>query len=162
MGAIPLNNHRKVVLTAILFLLFIIVVVHATQVKTFQVNPLLDQKMQFDLDRGFRLTGSFSVEGGNNDIDFKVIDPVGNTIIDLGRVTGETSFQFLTEQDGNYTAVFGNSFSMLTSRTVTISYDVRHIFLGLDLLDLLSIIALSLSIGFVLAGVLYIRSRKRR
>jgi hypothetical protein len=160
--AILLNHLRRKTSMAILLLLLIPFVVRAIQVETVQVNPLLDQKLLFDLDSGLILTGSFSVEGGNNDINFKVTDLVGNTIIDLGRVTGRTSFEFITNRNGNYAMIFDNSFSTLASKTITMSYDIRYTFLGVDLLDLLLIITVILVVCFALAGVLYFWSRKNR
>lgn len=160
--AVPLIHHRRKMSTAILLLLLITFVVHAIQVETVQVSPFLDQKLLFDLDSGLRLTGSFSVKGGNNDINFKVTDPVGNTIIDLGRVTGGTSFEFTINRDGNYTVIFNNSFSTLASKTITMSYDIRYTFFGVDLLDLLLMIVIILVVCFALAGVLYFWSRKNR
>ena len=157
---IPLNHHRRTVLTAILLLSFLTVTVFATEVETFQISPSLNKMYLFDLNSGRKVTGSFSVEGGNNDITFKVTDPVGNTIIDLGRVAGGSSFEFTANRDGNYTVIFDNSFSISTTKTVTMSYDVGYTFLGIDLLNLLSIIAVVLIVIFVLAIALYLRSRK--
>jgi uncharacterized integral membrane protein len=157
---IPLNLHRRTALTAILLLLLLIVIVHATEFETFQVSASNTMMYVFDLNSGRKITGSFSVEGGNNDINFKVTDPVGNNIIDLGRVDGGSSFEFTANRDGNYTVIFDNSFSISTSKTVTMSYDVGYAFLGIGLLNLLSIIAVVLIVIFVLAIALYVRSRK--
>ena len=158
---IPLNHYRRKALTAILLLSFLIVIVHATEVETFQVNPSNSMMYVFDLNSGRKVTGSFLVEGGNNDINFIVTDPVGNTIIDLGRVTGGGSFEFTASRDGNYTVTFDNSFSISTSKTVTMSYDVGYTFLGIDLLTLLAIIAIILIVIFVLAISLHLWSRKK-
>jgi cbb3-type cytochrome oxidase subunit 3 len=158
---IPLNHYRRKALTAILLLLFLTVIVHATEVETFQVSPSKSMMYVFDLNSGRRVTGSFLVDRGNNDINFKVTDPVGDTIVDLGRVAGGISFEFTASRDGNYTVIFDNSFSISTSKTVTMSYDVGYTFLGIDLLNLLSVIATILIVIFVLAIALYLLSRKK-
>jgi hypothetical protein len=157
---IPLIHYRRAALIAILLLLFLTVMVYATEVETFQVSTSNSKMYVFDLNSGRKVMGSFSVDGGNNDVNFKVTDPVGDTIIDLGRVAGGGSFEFTASRDGNYTVIFDNSFSVSTSKTVTMSYDVGYSFLGINLLSLLSIIAIILIVIFVLAIVLYVRSRK--
>ena len=78
---IPLNHYRRTALTAILLLSFLTVIVCATEVETFQVSPSNSKMYVFDLNSGRKVMGSFSVDGGNNDVNLKVTDPVGDTII---------------------------------------------------------------------------------
>lgn len=66
------------------------------------------------------------VGGSNNDVDFWVTDPVGAKILDLGRVSQERTFEFEAKANGTYVLHFSNTFSLIASKNVTLTYDVEE------------------------------------
>jgi hypothetical protein len=99
--------------------------VSASQVETTQVSAGTSQTLTFNLSSQDRFSGSLSISGGSgNDIDFKVTDPQGTVIVGLGRVSQGRSFDFVAQQSGAYTFYLDNSFSIFSSKTVSLSYDV--------------------------------------
>jgi hypothetical protein len=119
----------------------------------------------FNLDQGDNFEGSLSISGGwGNDINFWVTDPQGNTILNLGRVSGGTTFQFDASMSGGYTLHFDNTFSWFSSKIITLSYNIEvaiipgvpagstGIFIGL-------IIVVIVLIGVI--GYLIIRFKKK-
>jgi hypothetical protein len=81
--------------------------------------------LTFNLNNGDKVSGSVSVTGGGgNDINFFVTNPSGAQIYNAGRVTGGTSFTFTADSSGAYILHFDNSFSLLSSKQVTVSYDI--------------------------------------
>jgi hypothetical protein len=110
---------------ALLLLSLSINFVSASQVETTQVSPGTSRTLTFNLVSQDRFSGSLSISGGNgNDIDFKVTDPQGTVIVGLGRVSQGRSFDFVAQQSGAYTFYLDNSFSIFSSKTVSLSYDV--------------------------------------
>lgn len=97
----------------------------ASEVKTIQVSPGYDQIITFNLSARQKFTGSLAISGGSgNDIDFWVADPQGKIILDLGRVSQGKSFEFNTQASGTYTFHFSNTFSSISSKIVSLTYDV--------------------------------------
>jgi hypothetical protein len=81
--------------------------------------------LTFNLNNGDSVSGSISVTGGSgNDVNFYISDPTGGQIYNAGRVSGGTSFSFTANSSGAYILHFDNSFSLLSSKQVTVSYDV--------------------------------------
>jgi hypothetical protein len=116
---------------AILLLCFPIILVNASQVETAQVSAMSSSSWVINLSDGDSFSGSLSVSGGSgNDIDFSITDPQGTTIVNSGRVSQGTTFDFTVEQSGAYTFHLGNAFSIFSSKTVSMSYDVTHPMLG--------------------------------
>lgn len=58
------------------------------------------------------------------DINFLIKDPLGNSLADWGRVTS-TDFSFRTQSRGTYKLVFDNTFSVFTSKNVSVSYTMN-------------------------------------
>jgi len=119
---------KYVFLKAIVFLFLTIPIlcVSATQIETLQIDPLTKRMLIFNLSEGDKFSGSLSISGGtNNDIDFWITDPNGNTIINLGRISQGTTFEFTAQKSGAYTFHFDNSFSLISSKTVSLSYDIQ-------------------------------------
>jgi len=109
----------------ILSLVLPLALANASQVQTTQVPALNSETLTINLSSGDKFTGSISISGGSgNDIDFSVTDPQGTTILDLGRVSQGRSFEFTAQQSGAYTFHLDNSFSILSSKTVSLSYDI--------------------------------------
>ena len=94
------------------------------EVKTVNVPAGYTQTLTFNLDKGAKFTGSLSVSGGNNDINFWVANPTGDYIVPKQGVTIGKSFQFVADNSGGYTLNFDNTFSLITSKTVTLTYVV--------------------------------------
>ena len=81
--------------------------------------------LTFNLNNGDKVSGSISITGGSsNDVNFYVTNPSGAKIYDAGRVTDGTSFTFNADTSGAYILHFDNSFSLLSGKQVTVSYDV--------------------------------------
>lgn len=58
-----------------------------------------------------KFTSSLSISSGtSNDIDLWITDPLGNTIVNLGRISQGTTFEFTAQKSGVYTFHFDNSF----------------------------------------------------
>lgn len=71
-----------------------------------------------------RLEGYFTVRGGNDDVKFYIKNPYGAVILDAGMVTGRHDFAFTAEHEGVYTLYFDNTFSLITSKTIFLSYRI--------------------------------------
>jgi hypothetical protein len=70
------------------------------------------------------ISGTFAVRGGNNDVDFWVEDPLRRRVIDAGRVSGNYEFEIEVKEKGDYIFHFGNGFSSITSKEVSVVYKV--------------------------------------
>ena len=154
---------RKLILgiTTVLLLTFIVSCVNATKVRTVQVEPLTKRMLIFDLDKGDKFSGSLAISGGaNNDINFWITDPHGNTIVDLGRISQGTTFEFTTQESGAYTFHFDNTFSLISSKTVNLSYDISRRAL-LDIVWALIIIGVLFIAIAIIIGVLLHRRKTR-
>ncbi len=156
---------KKVTLTvlAILFLSLPLVLVGASQVETAQVEALSSSGWVINLDSGDSFSGSLSISGGSgNDIDFSITDPQGTTIVGLGRVSQGRTFDFTADQSGAYTFHLDNTFSVFSSKTVSMSYDVTHPFLGGtsgNLLVPILVVVIVIVIVVVILGIVLTRKR---
>jgi hypothetical protein len=147
--------------TAILFSVVAFSFVKASSVETVQVGALSEQMLIFNLKTGQKFTGSLAISGGNNDIDFWVVDPQGTKILDLGRVTNGKTFDFTAQSSGAFTLHFSNTFSWFTGKTASLTYDAGlPTVLGIDLGTLLIIIAVVVILLLVALAILLNR-RKR-
>jgi hypothetical protein len=117
-----------------------------TKTDNFQVPPLQYVTSTFVLSQGDRIEGYFTVLGGGNDINFNIKDPYASTILDAGRVTGRRDFAFTAEYSGAYTLTFDNSFSILTSKNVFLSYSSNVAFPSL-IAVVIALIGLLILIG---------------
>lgn len=121
---------KKIVLIPLILLSFCLVVGIA-RAETFTVPPLQEVTRSIGLNDGDKVSGSISVVGGSgNDINFYVTDPNGNTITRYDRVT-QTSFSFSASMTGTYVMHFDNSFSILSSKSVTLDYSVTKSIAGI-------------------------------
>lgn len=138
--------------------------VKASSVETVQVGALSEQMLIFNLKTGQKFTGSLAVSGGSgNDIDFWVTDPQGTTILNLGRVSQGKSFDFTAQTSGAFTFHFSNSFSLLSSKTINLTYDIGlpSVF-GIDFGTLLIIIAVVVILLFVIVALAVALNRRKR
>lgn len=144
-------------ITAFLFFVFVATFAKASQVEVVQVDPLTQKMLTFNLNDGQKFTGSLAVSGGSgNDIDFWITDPQGTTILNLGRVSQGKTFEFTAQVSGAYTFHFSNTFSLFSSKTVNLSYDISNPILGgIDFSLLLIIIAvIILAIALVVLAIM--------
>jgi hypothetical protein len=158
-----LKNKFFLTLGITVFLLSVVVSVKASSVETVQVGALSEQMLIFNLKSGQKFTGSLAISGGSgNDIDFWITDPLGTTILNLGRVSQGRSFDFTAQASGAYTFHFSNSFSLLSSKTVNLTYDIGlpSIF-GIDLGLFLIIIGIVVVLLLLVVGLAVMRYRKR-
>lgn len=129
--------------------------------QTFTVPALSQTTQTFTLNQGDVVEGNITVTGGlTNDINFNVTDPNGNTIVSLSRVT-QSPFSFQAGTSGTYTMIFDNSFSLLTSRSVTFDYLVKPATLGIPL-DMLPVVVgsiVAVIVVIVVAAVLVSKHR---
>lgn len=101
-------------------------IVYASEVKTFNVPAGTTQSLTFNLNSGDEVSVSISVSGGNNDVNFWATDPSGYTVVRTQGIVGGTDLDFKASRDGAYTLFFDNSFSLITSKLVTVTYDIKH------------------------------------
>ncbi len=100
--------------------------IKATDVKTLTVQPLSKGTIIIQINQGVIFKGSLAISGGSgNDIDFWITNPEGQTIKDLKRVNEGEEFQFESEKAGAYTLHFDNGFSLLSSKIVTITFNIE-------------------------------------
>jgi len=146
----------------ILFLAIMVSCVDATQVETTQVEPLTKRMLVFDLDDGDKVTGLLSISGGlDNDIDFWVTNPQGTTIVNLGRVNQGASFNFTVHQSGAYTFHFDNTFSLISSKTVSLTFDVSGA-LPITPTTLFVIAVIIVGIAIIAIGIPYVYVRSKQ
>jgi hypothetical protein len=159
-------SEKKAVLSlgAIMILLSVVVFsVKASSVETIQVGALSEQMLIFNLKSGQKFTGSLAISGGSgNDIDFWITDPQGTTILNLGRVSQGKSFDFTAQASGAYTFHFSNDFSLLSSKTVNLTYDIGlpSIF-GIDFGLFLIIVGIIVVLLLLVLGLAIMRYRKK-
>jgi predicted RNA-binding Zn-ribbon protein involved in translation (DUF1610 family) len=106
--------------------------------------------------------GTISVSGGifHEGVDIKVTDPLGNTILNLGTVTGNTAFEFSGGFiRGNYELSIFNP-SWISSKTVTITYDVETGSLIRYNYEIIGIISVAIIIP--VSALLYRRAKRKR
>ena len=128
--------------------------------------PLSKETATVGLSSGDSVSGSFSASSA---INFQVTDPNGNILVTYDRIVS-TSFSFSASMTGTYTMTFDNSFSLITSKTVTLDYSVHPAVAGvpentwLPTLLLIGIVAfvVFLLIVIVFVGVAVRHSRARQ
>ena len=64
------------------------------------------------------IEGYFLVDGGNNDVDFRVRSPDGTYLENPGRVRDRFQFHYTIHEAGPYTFFFDNGFSLFTGKHV--------------------------------------------
>ena len=151
---------RKIPVALLMSLFFCLIAgaAYGSQVETLLVSPLSKRILVFNLRRGDKFTGSISISGGaGNDIDFWITDPTGVTIRSYGRVSLGRTFEFQATQDGAYTLHFDNSFSIISSKTVTLTYDIER-----PLIEVFSPVVVVAAVVIVILVVLVIIAKPSR
>ena len=164
-----MSNRKPLLVSAMVTVLCIAIltsIVYATQTESTTVNAGEQKILTFNLSEGDKFSGSLSISGGSgNDVNFWVTDPNGNTIINSGRVSQGRTFDFTAEKNGAYALHFDNSFSIFSSKFVSLSYDVeREIIPSLTTDSLIWIILVVVIIGVLaLIGLgIYVAIRRNR
>jgi hypothetical protein len=149
---------------AILSLTVAFSLVNASSVQTVQVAPMTEQMLIFNLQTGQKFTGTLAISGGSGeDIDFRVVDPSGATIVNLGRVSHGATFEFTAQESGAYTLHFDNSFSLLSTKTVNLTYDIGlPSILGIDFGQFLIIIAVVVILLLIIVALAVALNRRKR
>lgn len=112
----------------------------STETLTLEANK--QTSLIWTLSEGTSFKGSF-VLNGTAIIRFRVTDPKGNIILDLGFVNKSASFEFTPEEQGEYSLIFDNTGGSSTL-TVTLTYDAAGslsplVFIPVDITVVLSI-----------------------
>lgn len=95
--------------------------------QAFTVKPTTVERWTLPVSSGNKVEGAISVKGGSgNDVDVWIRDPLGNTVQDLGRVSGQKTFSFTARLSGEYQFAFGNAFSVLSNKEVTVSAKISY------------------------------------
>jgi len=120
-----MDKSVPIIIISILLLCFVISLAKADTTQTFTVPALSSTTDKLNLTQGDSVSGSVSVVGGSgNDINFVITDPNGNNLGTWDRTTYNT-FSFSASISGTYTLTFDNSFSLLSSKSVTLDYSVQ-------------------------------------
>lgn len=157
-----MKHFRLKALVMILLSVAMFSFANAADVEVIHVDALSTKILVFTLKNGQRFSGSLAISGGGgNDIDFWITDPVGATIANLGRVSQGNSFEFTASKDGAYTLHFGNTFSLFSSKTVNLTYDIRApLIFGLDSYVFMGIVLVALILVGTLVAIAYRQGRK--
>jgi hypothetical protein len=107
-----------------------------------------------DLNADDDVSGRISVVGG--DVAFMVYGPMGNAVLPSTKVVA-SNFDFKAVDAGTYSFVFDNSLST-EDKTVSLNYDVRHLWFGMPQEFVLMLIVVFLG---VLGLVIYAMASKR-
>eukprot|EP00004_Rigifila_ramosa_P010300 TRINITY_DN22139_c0_g1_i1.p2 TRINITY_DN22139_c0_g1~~TRINITY_DN22139_c0_g1_i1.p2 ORF type:complete len:208 (-),score=66.79 TRINITY_DN22139_c0_g1_i1:42-665(-) len=105
-------------------LLVVGVVVPAARGVSFYIEPHHEECMYEEAKQGDKLGVGFQVtQGGNLDIDFKVLDP-GLVVLYAAEMQQEGRFTFTAERGGEYAFCFSNKMSQVTLKQVTLTLDL--------------------------------------
>jgi hypothetical protein len=143
------KKYLTLAILSLALLSALIVSVYASE--TFTVPSLSQITRTVNLSQGDSVSGSISVYGGSgNDINFRVTDPNGNTLVSYDRIT-YTSFSFSASMTGTYNMIFDNSFSLISSKSVTLDYSVKPAVLGVPQNTVLIIVAIVVILIIIVA-----------
>lgn len=143
----------------LLVLLSLSLIVSTAKAETFTVPSLQEVTKSIGLSEGDKVSGSISVVGGtHNDVNFYITDPNGNIVQDYVRVT-QTSFSFSASTTGTYIMHFDNSFSLFSSKSVTLDYTVTKSILGIP--QEYFLILLVIIVVIIVAVVVALARRKK-
>ena len=92
------------------------------------------QKLIFRLERGQKFSLDIAIDGGKKDIDFWMTDSKNKTTACVGffgleeaeKVFDGKKIEFCPEVTDNYYFYFSNSFSVITSKQVTVTYQLEN------------------------------------
>jgi hypothetical protein len=129
------------------------------------VPPLSSLSLTVHLIYGEPFPGFVYIKGGSsNDINFKIVNPDGKIILDLGKISNATSFKFYADKTGNYTIIFDNEFSVFSSKEVNVlSMNPFNIFefAGFSI-NVWAIILVVISVAALLTFVVWLSRHRKR
>lgn len=146
------QENRLHALLFFVFILSLVIISVNAETKGFKVPPQTEVTQSLDLKEDDRVSLGFSVIGESTDeLDFRVTNPDGNTIMQYKKV-GQISSSFSATRTGAFLLHFDNSFSSET-KTVTLNYSVQHYIMGIpQTLFLVLAIAIILVIAIAIFG----------
>ena len=145
--------------TFILLLLVLLVPIAYAEVEALNVDAGDEQVLTLNLNAGMNVVGSISVTGGSgDDIDFWITDPAENKILDFGIISHGTQFEFAATEDGPYSLHFDNSFSILSTKDIVLTYEITISGLNFTQLLLLTILVGAI----IVVGIVAILKKGKR
>ncbi len=142
-----------------MFIVFLTPQMNVLETSIIEIPAGTSRIVPISLNQWDKVTVSLSVSGGwGNDIDFWVENPSDETILDLGRVSGSASSEFSASQTGTYELYLSNSFSIFSSKTVTLTYDVIRTPFTPIVMNLIYIATIVIA---VVAGIMIYRHYKK-
>lgn len=152
--------NTSIVLIICLALWLLIIPKAYAERETFTVPPFNEVVRTAGLAEGEKVSGSINVTGGSgNDIDFYVTDPNGDTILQYDRAT-QKSFSFTALTTGTYTMHFSNTFSIFSSKSVTLDYSIGHLIFGIPQETFYFLVIIIAVVIVVLAVIVVLLRRK--
>lgn len=152
---------RKQLILALSIVLVLSFAALALASQTFAVPARSQTTSTLTLVQGDQVTGNLNVTGGpNDDINFVITDPNGNPIQNYDHIT-QTPFSFQAQTSGNYTFTFDNSFSLLSSKSVTLDYTVQPATFGIPQDLLLPVIGAIAVVIIVVVVAVVLGSRRK-
>jgi hypothetical protein len=128
----------------------------ASAAETFTVPNFSIHTVTLDLNQGDTVTGSVSVSGGSgNDINLIIQEPDGSIVATYTQITS-SSFSFTASQKGTYKLIFDNTFSLLTSKSVTLDYSVNS-----PSSSLIIAVVAAIIIVVVIAAIVVVKKRSK-
>lgn len=150
-----------------IFLLFLILLpqMNASETTTVGISTTVEipagtsRIIPLSLNQWDKVTGSLSVTGGfGNDIDFWIENPSEEVMLDFGRVSQSASFEFSASQTGIYELHLSNTFSIFSSKTVTLIYDIIRTLFTPMIMNLIYIVIIVIAI---VIGIMIYRHYKK-
>lgn len=117
--------NNKIIFLLLLLVLPVILLESAfAETQTVIVDAGDTERLSFYMIEGDHIEYWISVDGGSNDdVNFKLRNPVGGTMGD-GRIVESYSDSWYAEHDGNYVFEFDNEMSLLSDKRVEFTYEI--------------------------------------
>jgi hypothetical protein len=130
------------IVATVLGLLFYSSLLTLTSTDNYDILPGGEMSLTRHYEKSERIEGHFTVQGGDEEIEFYIEDPHGVIIHDAGVIKSRHDFDLTTEHSGIYTLFFGNEQQSdkvvsLSNKTVIMSPDVS---LAITILGILFLI----------------------
>lgn len=115
-------EHFGIILIVISILLSTIPVFAASQ--SVIVDAGDTERLTFSMLKGDSIEYTINVDGGrNDDVNFKLRNPMGGTMAD-GRIVESHGDSWYAQYDGNYVFEFDNEISLLSDKRVDFTYEI--------------------------------------
>jgi|GEM_PF-3510110 len=138
--------------------------------KNYTVPPLSSLHLNVSLNYGLGPMGGCGgliyIKGGSgNDINLRVIDSQGKTVLDLGRISNEKQFYITPTETGNYTIIVDNEFSVFSSKEVAVfsaTYPDNIFEFARFSINVWAIILVVISVAALLTLVVWLSRHRKR